>query len=177
MERIRQWLTYTRRVIVAVAIVTILASLTLIVFLVFWQDIAEEWTTGRRPNTYNGVLDAELLDDYGLVFGVGHNSGDSLAATRQALRSGADVIEVDVASMGDTLVAAHLPPLPLIGHRFFRGPTLEEVWQQSATADVVKLDLKESSPEFRGLLFEFLNSHQDERQIIVATRDITTLTL
>ena len=177
MERVRQWLTYCHRAVVAVAVVSILASLTLIVFMVFWQDIAEEWTTGRRPNTYNGVLDAALLDDYGLVFSVGHNSGDTLAATRQALRSGADVIEVDVASMGDTLVAAHLPPLPIIGHRLFRGPTLDEIWRLSATADVVKLDLKESSPEFRELLFEFLNTHQDERQVIVSTRDPTTLTL
>jgi hypothetical protein len=87
------------------------------------------------------------------------------------------VIEVDVASMGDTLVAAHLPPLPFIGHRLFRGPTLEEVWRLSATADIIKLDLKESSPRFRELLIDFLNTHQDERQVIVSTRDATTLTL
>ena len=177
MERIRTWLTYAHRAIVALAIVTILSSLTLIVFLVFWQDIAEEWTTGRRPNTYRGTLEAELLDDYGLVFGSGHNSGGTIAATRQALRNGADVIEVDVASMGDTLVSAHLPPLPFIGHRLFRGPTLDEVWRASSTADVIKLDLKESFPEFRELLFEFLNEHQDERQVIVSTRDAATLTL
>jgi glycerophosphoryl diester phosphodiesterase len=177
MDRVRQWLTYAHRGVVAGAIVTILASLTLIIFMVFWQDIAEEWTTGRKPDTFNGPLEAELLDDYGLVFSVGHNSGDTLAATRQALRSGADVIEVDVASMGDTLVAAHFPPLPFIGHRLFRGPTLEEVWRQSATADIIKLDLKESSPGFRQRLFQFLVEHRDERQVIVATRDVPTLTM
>jgi glycerophosphoryl diester phosphodiesterase len=173
----RRPFVYLHYLIVATAVIVILASVTLIGFLIFWQDIAEEMTTGRRPTQFNGPLDADLLDDYGLVFSVGHNSGGTLAATRQALKNGADVIEIDVASLDGQLVSAHFPPLPIVGRRVFRGPTLEEVWRASTAADVIKLDLKESSPQFRALLFAFLNSRQDERQIIVSSRDPVTLSL
>jgi len=177
MGLLRRPFVYLHYLIVATAVIVIGASIALIVFLIFWQDIAEELTTGRRPTQFNGPLDADLLDDYGLVFSVGHNSGGTLAATRQALKNGADVIEVDVASLDGELVSAHFPPLPIVGRRVFRGPTLEEVWRASSAADVVKLDLKESSPKFRALLFEFLNTHQGERQIIVSSRDPVTLSL
>lgn len=177
MYVLRRPFVYLHYVLVATALLVIGASVALIAFLIFWQDIAEELTTGRRPTQFNGPLDADLLDDYGLVFGVGHNSGGTLAATRQALKNGADVIEVDVASLDGELVSAHFPPLPIVGRRVFRGPTLEEVWRASAAADVIKLDLKESSPAFRALLFEFLNRHDGERQIIVSSRDPVTLSL
>jgi glycerophosphoryl diester phosphodiesterase len=166
---------WIHRLLIIVASLVIALSLILLALFVFWDEIAEEITTGRRPVQFHGELATDLLDDYGAVFVVGHNSGGTIAATRQALDHGADVIEIDVASLDGVLVSAHFPPLPLIGRRVFRGPALEDVWNEAKEAEIIKLDLKESSPQFRQLLIAFLDAHKGDHQVIVATRDVTTL--
>jgi len=103
---------WIHRLVVAAALLVIVFSAALLAVFLFWEEIAEEITTGRRPTQFRGELAADLLDDYGAVFVVGHNSGGTIAATRQALDHGADVIEIDVASLDGTLVSAHFPPLP-----------------------------------------------------------------
>lgn len=163
-----------RRLLIAVSVLVLALSAGLLGVFVFWDDIAEELTTGRRPTQFRGELQAELLDDYAGVFGVGHNSGGTVAATLQARHAGTDVIEIDVASLDGELVSAHFPPLPLVGRRVFRGPTLRDVWT-AAAVEVIKLDLKETSSPFRRLVCSFLAANGDGRQVIVASRDAETL--
>ena len=164
-----------RRLVVAVSLLALGLCGVLLAVFVFWGDIAEELTTGRRPAQFRGELQAELLDDYAGIFGVGHNSGGTIAATIQALDAGADVIEIDVASLDGELVSAHFPPLPIVGRRVFRGPTLEEVWAASAPAEVIKLDLKETSAAFQRQVCDFLEVHGAQHQVIIASRDQMTL--
>lgn len=164
-----------RRLVIAVSVLVLLLCGLLLAVFVFWENIAEELTTGRRPTQYRGELQVDLLDDYAGVFGVGHNSGGTIAATVQALDAGADIIEIDVASLDGELVSAHFPPLPIVGRRVFRGPTLEQVWSAAAPVEVVKLDLKETSPSFRQQVCAFLMVHGAEHQVIVASRDHATL--
>ena len=163
------------RLLMLVAIVVIVSSLGLLGLFVFRGELAEEFTSGRQPTQFFRDLDDDLLESYGQVFGVAHNSGDSLRATRVALAHGADVIEMDVVSLGGELYAAHLPPQPWIGARAFRGPSLAAVWALATEADAVKLDLKESSPRFLDLVFAFLDERRDEHQVLIATRDVATL--
>jgi glycerophosphoryl diester phosphodiesterase len=166
------------RIVMAFAVVTIIASSSVIVAFLVWGDAADEFINGKRPSPFYGLLlDANMLDDYGMVFGIAHNSGDTLATTRSALAHGADVIEIDVDMLNGRLISTHDTPLPRIGGGFFRGPTLEQAWQASAEADVVQLDLKRSTPAFLALLFAFLDQHQDDndRMVIVSTRDVPTL--
>lgn len=154
----------------------IAACLALLGFFAFFATEAERYTSGLTPRQFERELDAELLDDYGGVFGVAHNSGDSVAATRQALANGADVIEIDVVSFGGRLYAGHDTPLPFIGDRFFRGPELGEAWEAAHAADAVKLDLKERSPGYLAQVIEFLRA-RNEVPVIVATRDRASLDL
>jgi glycerophosphoryl diester phosphodiesterase len=164
-------------IVQAVAILVIVSSLGVILTFAIWGDAADEFINGKRPSPYYGVLvDADILDDYQFVFGVAHNSGDTLASTRAALKHGADVIEIDVDLLNGRLISTHDTPLPQIGGGFFRGPTLEQAWKASGDADVVQLDLKQASPVFIDQLFAFLERHQnDDRRVIVSTRDVPTL--
>ncbi|HYH13182.1 MAG TPA: glycerophosphodiester phosphodiesterase [Thermomicrobiales bacterium] len=163
------------RVSIAVlACLVIASSLGVIGKLVLDPNGAEEYTVGRRPTLFYRVFDNEqrmyLDTTYGEVLGSAHNSGGSVEATLEAIIVGADVIEVDVVELDGRLYAAHTPPLPYIGQRFFRGPTLERIWTASYRADAFKLDLKESSPEYVELVVEFLTTRPIEREIIVASR-------
>lgn len=162
---------------VITAVGTICASLGLITWFIVSPEKAEEYLSGHRPTYFSSPIDTDRLDDYGPVFAVGHNAGATLKSTRQAIANGAGVIEIDVASMDGTLVAAHYPPLAMVGRRVFRGPTLEAVWRASTSAAAIQLDLKESTTTFRTLLFAFLEEHADNRAIIVTTENVTTLDL
>lgn len=67
-------------------------------------------------------------------------------------------------------MSAHFPPLPLIGRRLFRGPSLAEVWDVASEADVIKLDLKESSDSFLRSVFSFINERSGQ-EVIVTSRN------
>jgi glycerophosphoryl diester phosphodiesterase len=113
--------------------------------------------------------------DYAPIFGIGHNSGRSLAANAQALSHGADIVEIDVRSLSGQLVSSHFPILTVGEWSLFQGPTVEQVWAASAGADAIQLDLKETSDAFVHLLIAFLQEHQGEHHIMVASPDIATL--
>ncbi|MGQ9573489.1 MAG: glycerophosphodiester phosphodiesterase [Dehalococcoidia bacterium] len=149
--------------------VILVSILALAIFITFDHEAAE-YTTGGEPIQFYRQLDADLLDDYRGVFGVAHNSGNLVGTIKEALDHGADVIEIDVISVGGRLRAAHRSPVPIIGSRLFRGPTLEEVWEAAAAADVIKLDLKKSSPEFLERLVDFLSQRMDH-EVVISTRD------
>jgi glycerophosphoryl diester phosphodiesterase len=161
--------------IAAVAVLVIAGSLGILAVMLFDPDLAEEWTSGLRPVQFYAELDDDLLDDYAGMFAVAHNSGDSIAATLDAVGHGADVIEVDVVSLDGRLYAAHGSPPPFVGQSFFRGPSLDRVWSASAGAVAIKLDLKESSPAFVDLVLRFLAQRREQRRVIVVSGDTDVL--
>ncbi len=117
-----------RAAITLVALLVIAIAVLLLVVFIFFASWGEEFTSGRIPTQFHARLEREgLLDDYQRVFGVAHNSGGTVAATTEALTHGVDVIEIDVVSLNGTLYSAHVPPLPLVGSRFFRGPSLADI--------------------------------------------------
>jgi hypothetical protein len=167
---------------VAVALVAtgvIATCLYLLWFFIFDPAGAEEWTVGLRPSQFYADIDSEgkVFSDaaYGAVFGVAHNSGGSIEATLEALISGADIIEVDVAEIDGVLYSAHSPPLPFFGQRWFRGPSLARVWAASLGAEAISLDLKESSPAFVRLVIDFLDARSPYRQVIISSREVSVL--
>jgi hypothetical protein len=143
--------------------------------LAFDPDRGETWTSGLRPAQFFEELDADLLDDYANAFGVAHNSGDRIDATIEAISYGADVIEVDVVSFDGQLYASHGLPVPFIGESVFRGPLLAQIWIASAGAGAIKLDLKESSPAFREMLFDFLEIRRGQRRVLLVSDDPSLL--
>lgn len=152
----------------------IVVSLAALAVFVFVPDVAEEYTAGLRPTQFYDPLPPDLVAadlgrDYEQVFGVAHNSGDSVAATLEALAHGADAIEIDVVSLDGTLYSSHAPPLPWIGRRVFRGPSLETIWTAAAQTDLVKFDLKESSPAFHELVRDFVAVHRRRQRVVVAS--------
>ena len=171
------WRQFGRALRWAIALLALLvsaASLALLGMFIFNPDGSEEFTVSRRPTLYHGVFEndeREFLDTtYQEVIGSGHNSGGRIEATLQAIVFGADVIEADVVEIDGELYAAHTPPLPIIGPRFFRGPPLEEVWIASYRVAGFKLDLKEDSPSYLELVAQFIESRPLTRDIIVASR-------
>ena len=162
-------------IVATIAVLVISGSLYLLAWLAFDPLTAEAWTTGLQPTLFQGDIDPDLqtFSDaaYGSVFGVAHNSGDSLQATLEALIYGADVIEVDVVEIDGTLYSAHSSPLPFVGQEWFRGPRLDTIWTAAFGAEAVSLDLKESSPAFVRLVGEFLATRAPYRQVIVTGRD------
>lgn len=164
-----------RRVILGTAITV--ATLVVTGWFVWTTHLSakvELWLHGEQPIQFYLSLDGSLLDDYSRVFAVAHNSGDRLATTREALDHGADVIEIDVISVGDTLYAAHHTPPWFVYEGIYQGPRLDRVWVAAADAEVVKLDLKERSPRYVDLVIAFLNA-RDDRQVIVTTDHRPTL--
>jgi hypothetical protein len=144
----RRVVQLSRALVIGVSMLIIAASLGVLAWFVFYEETAEKYTVGQRPLLFWGRFEVTLLlDDYAGVFGVAHNSGDGLAATRRAIASGAYV---------------------------FRGPRLSTVWAASEGADVIKLDLKETSPAFLELVVAFVNAHQ-ERQVVVSAREPSSL--
>lgn len=125
----------------------------------------------QHPPQFYRALDPELLGSYSGVIGVGHNSGDTLASARIALRHGADAVEIDVIAMNGRLYAGHSLPARSLSRRLYRGPTLEEVWKATGDARVIKLDLKPSSVQDLQALLTFLEARQDGREVIVASSD------
>lgn len=161
-------------VIVAVSLAVVAVCLVILGVLAFDPERGETWTSGLRPAQFFEELDAELLDDYNNAFGVAHNSGDGISATIEAISYGADVIEVDVVSFDGRLYASHGMPVPFIGESVFRGPDLATVWIASAGAGAIKLDLKESSPGFREMVFDFLEIRRGQRRVLLVS-DVPSL--
>jgi hypothetical protein len=160
--------------VVLVALLVIAASVTLLVAFVAFPDDVERYTAGTAPNQFYRQLDPSLLESYPKLFGVAHNAGDSVRATKRAIRRGADVIEIDVVLVDGNLRGGHERPLPVVGDRVFRGPRLDVVWRQAEKAEAIQLDLKQTSAGFVERLLAFLDDHRHENTI-VSTRSMTVL--
>lgn len=158
------------------AIVVIAGSGGMLAWFLVEDQVAERYTSGERPYLFTGIFEGEPLEGEEEVFVIAHNAGDSLATTRQALRHGADIIEIDVVPLAGDLYAGHSVPLRVVGPRVFRGPRVETVFRASAEADAIALDLKDNAPWFIDRLVELLNSDvAADRAVIVSTRDADVL--
>lgn len=160
------------------------AQLILVLLLLFGMTSAMSFleseygrklTMRQQIIQYYAPQDVNPLDDYGQVFTVSHNSGESLRTIRVALNHGATAIEIDVASLNGRLIASHESPSGAIQRSSFRGLSLNDAWRASAPADVIQLDLKENSPQFLSSLFAFLDRNPTTQQVIVSSRSVTTL--
>jgi glycerophosphoryl diester phosphodiesterase len=121
------------------------------------------------PYQFYGQLDGDLLDDYGDVVVVAHNSGNAIQTAEEALVHGADAVEIDVQSSGGRLYASHDSPWPIIGNWLYPRPTLDSAFD-AAQSKIVMLDLKGSPSGYSGRLAGFLDSQRrDHRQVIVVS--------
>ncbi len=157
---------------IVLAAVAMLALGGLVLYvLIFDAERAERFTVGVSPRQFVRALDGDLLDSYDDVFAIAHNAGDSIATTRAALGHGVDVIEIDVVSLDGQLFAAHDSPNRWYSSFVFRGPSLAQMWRETAGATAVKLDLKESSPRYVDRVMGFVWANGAGRQVIVASRE------
>lgn len=157
----------------AAGVITIVTAATWL-WAVILRDLTQRYTRGERPGQFHGQLDADLLDDYGLVFVIAHNAGDDADTARTALEHGADAVEIDVIMVGGKLYAAHAIPPKLIGAWLFRGPRLEDAWETISQAAAVALDLKDASPAYENALVTFLADRPHE-QVVLSSRSIESL--
>jgi hypothetical protein len=132
-------------------------------------------TVGLAPELFYRDLQGDLLDDYEDVYAVAHNAGDRLGATQAAIGYGADIIEIDVISVGNVLYAGHDVPSQLFGSLTYSGPTLDLIWSEAVATGIVKFDLKESAPAFIQLVIAFLKQRSPDVQVVVASRSQAAL--
>jgi glycerophosphoryl diester phosphodiesterase len=153
----------------------IAVALALIVTLAIAWPHVQRFTTGLPPDQFHRELDPTLTKDYPETLGIAHNAGNRLETIKTALSHGADVIEVDVISVRGTLVGGRDQPWPWLSNHLFRGPTLTEVWKAAASAEVIKLDLKQDDAKYVDAVADFLEPRASSRQVMVASRDAQSL--
>src|SRR3954454_9425709 len=73
------------------------------------------------------------------------------------------------------LVAGRQQPVPCLAERFFHGPTLAEMWNRTAEADAVLLDLKEHDQGMLDAVVEFLRPRMATRHVLISTRDASSV--
>lgn len=160
---------------IAAAVAAVVGSL-LIGWLLVEDRLAERYASRQRPKLVYDAFERDLLTGDRGTFVVAHNAGDSLAEAREALRHGADIVEIDVIPFGGRLYAGHSEPQGRIAARWFRGPLLRDVLEATADADAVQLDLKSSAGWYVDELVELLNDDDlADRLIMVSGRDPGTL--
>jgi glycerophosphoryl diester phosphodiesterase len=132
-------------------------------------------TIGFAPEVFYSQLDGTLLDNYGETLAVAHNAGDRIGSMREALRYGADIIEIDVIAVGGNLYAAHDLPNAYFGQVTFHGPSLDSIWNEAVSTGIVKFDLKEETPSFVNLIASFVERHPGDYQLVLASRSPAAL--
>lgn len=170
--------TFLRLGIIFLSIVLILVNFTALIILFTFDNESAQLFSGGDPRQFYSELQVGLLDDYGEVLGIAHNSGNKISSTIKALAYDADIIEIDVVLVDEELHAAHWSPYRFIGDRFFRGPTLAEVWGAAAQAGAIKLDLKNASAEMVSELVQFMDARQRfGKEVMLVTEEPEILTL
>jgi len=159
-RRALRWLSVAVIVVVGATITLALA----------WPRV-QGFIPGPGTAQFHRELDPALVKDYPRVLGVAHNAGNRINLTRTALAHGADVIEVDLISVGGRLIAGRNQPLQWLSNRLFPGPALDDVWAAAAAAPVIKLDLMQSDRPFLDQLVTYLTARQHTRRMMISTRD------
>jgi glycerophosphoryl diester phosphodiesterase len=156
-----------RWVIAGVALAVLVAAA-----IVAWPYV-QIYTGAASPAQFYEKVQPEpaLAQDYPRVLGVAHNAGNNLETLAAALRSGADVIEIDVISARGQLVAGRDQPWPWLARQLFRGPTLAEAWERAAAAGTVKLDLKQADRGFLDDLVAFVAPRARSRPVMISSRE------
>jgi hypothetical protein len=175
MEWLKRPIAIAHWIAVVLALAVILASVTLLVVIVVYDKRVEEATIGRLPAQFRGQLDTDLLDDYGAVFGVAHNAGDSVGTAVRALASGADVLEIDVIDVNGRLYAGHEAPTRVFGLTEFRGPPIEDIWVVAEAAEAIELDLKSSTPAYLNRVIALLDEKRAGPRVVISTPSVAAL--
>lgn len=155
---------------------TVVALGLVVTLAIAWPHV-QRFTTGLPPEQFHRELDPDLVQSYPDTLGIAHNAGNRLGTVKTALDHGADVIEVDVISVRGALVGGRDQPWPWLSNHLFRGPTLSEVWQAAAAAEVIKLDLKQDDAKYLDAVADFLLPRAGARKVMVASRDAKSLKL
>jgi hypothetical protein len=172
---LRRPLTVAHVVVVVTAAAVILGSLGFLVASVVYDKRIERALMGQQPEQFRGQLSAQLLDDYGHVFGVAHNSGDSIGTAVRALVADADVLEIDVIAVDGRLYAGHSIPTRIFGQTEFRGPPLNEIWVVASAAEAIQIDLKASALAHLDLVFNLLAERRGGPPVVVTTPNVAAL--
>jgi glycerophosphoryl diester phosphodiesterase len=158
-----------RRVVAGgIALLGVLAVIITIVIARPWVRI---YTGAAPPDQFYRPLSEPVQLPARHVLGVAHNAGNNAGTTATALRYGADVIEIDVITARGQLVAGRAHGLPRLAALVFQGQTLNEAWQHSSTAEIIKLDLQQTDRRLLELLIEFLDTGRLRHRVMVSTRD------
>jgi glycerophosphoryl diester phosphodiesterase len=76
-----------------------------------------------------------------------------------------------IAARGKLVAGREFHPWPRLARRLFRGPSLDEAWQQTGAVRTLKLDLKQSDAAFLDQVVAFLSPRLGSRTVIVSTAD------
>jgi hypothetical protein len=167
--------TIVRGTIATLLLLILSGALVILWIFLFRPETGEELTIGLHPPQYYADFDPENLvlseEQYQSVWAVAHNSGGDIRAVLEGLLYGADIVEMDVVEIDGVLYSAHNPPLPILGPRWFRGPSLDLIWAAAGQARGFMFDLKQSDPAYLTLVADFIRSKRDDRPVFVASRD------
>ncbi len=158
-----------RWVVTGVVVVVLVAAL-----VVAWPSV-RVYTGVAPPRQFYEALDPALPPGHSGVLGVAHNAGNNPGTTDAALRSGADVIEIDVISARGQPVAGREQGWRWLAERLFRGPTLAEAWDDAADAGIVKLDLQQNDRPLLDDVVAFVAPRSASRRVMISTRDAAAL--
>jgi hypothetical protein len=161
--------------VIGTALITIVASLAGLLGLIVFDQRVERFTLGLRPAQFLGITEEDILASHTEMFGVGHNSGDTITTTINALVHGADVVEIDVVMSEGQLYAGHNVPNRIFGQTSFRGSLLRDAWVVASAAGAVQLDLKSSAPDYVNLVRTFLASRQRFPALVLSSPDPAVL--
>lgn len=167
MARLRR----VRKRWLAAGAVLLAVSVTL---AVSWQGVQRYTGTLAPPQFYRAAGVGQLPHDPAAL-GVAHNAGNTLRTASVAARHGADVIEVDVVSVGGTVVAGRAQPLSWLRQLVFFGPTLHELWQRAAPENVVLLDLKRHDDALVDQVEDFLAPRAGSRTVLISSTSVAVL--
>jgi glycerophosphoryl diester phosphodiesterase len=152
---------------VAVAVV---AAAALIITLLAWPWV-RVYTGEAPPKQFDRPLASPVDTGQRDVLTIAHNAGNNAETTAAALKRGADVIEIDVITVQNTLAAGRVYPWRWLAERVFRGETLNEAWEQAEPAKMIQLDLQETDRGLLDALIGFLRQAPAGQRVLVSTRD------
>ena len=155
---------------VRLLVATTAIAVVLIVAVVLAWPWVRVYAGSAAPDQFYRALPSAHATANKNVLGVAHNAGNNAATTAEALKYGADVIEIDVVMVRGTLAAGRAHGWWWLAERVFRGQTLAEAWDHAAAAKIIKLDLQQNDRELLDALIKFLHEVPATRPVMISTR-------